>query len=103
MKLVILLASGFGHEDWHTVQQLAQAARARQHEVSIFLMDDGVCHAPALAALTGETGPLAGVRAVWCTHNARQRGMGPVDGVVDGSLWDWAVMMREADRVITFG
>ncbi len=98
MKLAILLTSGFEAQDRRTVVRLAEAALGLGHQVSLFLMADGVYCAPFVAGLSTK-----GALVVWCGHNARQRGLPGVPNVHDGSQYDWACMVAEADRVLSFG
>ncbi len=98
MRLALLLSSGVESQDCHTVLRLAEAILAGGNQVSIFLMADGVYLAPSIAGLSDR-----GARVVWCSHNAQQRGLSPVQGVEEGSQFDWASMVAEADRVVSFG
>lgn len=98
MRLAILLASGFQSQDRRTVLRLAEAALTRGHHVSLFLMGDGVYCAPAIAGLA-----RSGATLVWCDHNARERGLSEVPGVRAGSQYDWACMVAESDRALSFG
>lgn len=98
MKLAILLTTGVEAEDGYTVRQLSEAAVALGHEVDIFLMDDGVYQLPRLLALTQQ-----GVRITMCSHNVHERGLARVEGVLFGGQPDWAEIVRDADRVISFG
>ncbi len=98
VRLAILLSSGVDSQDCHTVLRLAEAALAGDNRVSLFLMDDGVYVARRIARLSD-----IGAQVVWCSHNAQQRGLSPVQGVVEGSQFDWASMVAEADRVVSFG
>ncbi len=98
MRVAILLSSGVESQDYHTVLRLAEAALGGGHQVSVFLMADGVYLAPRVAGLSDR-----GARIVWCSHNAQQRGLPRVQGVEEGSQFDWASMVAEADRVVSFG
>jgi len=98
VKIAIQLLSGHDWEDARTVRKIAEAALALGHEVNIFLMDDGVYHSAAFAELANQ-----GARLALCAHNAYQRGLPRVEGVLFGGQNDWAVMVAEADRVISFG
>ncbi|MDP2953116.1 MAG: DsrE family protein [Chloroflexota bacterium] len=98
MKLGILLTSGMESEDARTVRQLSEAALRLGHEVSIFLMDDGVFQLPALKGLV-ESG--AGITV--CAHNALERGVPKVEKVLFGGQNDCAEIVHDVDRVVVFG
>lgn len=98
MKLGILLTSGLESEDAYTVRQLALAALRQGHQVAIFLMDDGVYNTSRLRELTGQGASIA-----VCTHNAHQRQVEKVEGLLFGGLNDWAEIVKNADRVVVFG
>jgi len=98
MKLAILLTTGLESQDRHTVKRLAGAARRLGHEVSLFLMDDGVYCVGELRDLLE-----VGVEMAVCAHNCLQRGVGKVEGVLFGGQNDWADMVNKADRVVVFG
>ena len=101
MKLAILLTSGVGSQDARTVRKLTEAAREQGHGVSIFFMDDGVFLLDSMKNLA-----QGGAALVACAHNCYEWGVGKVErpeGVLFGGQQDWAEMVQEADRVITFG
>ncbi|MHB0869812.1 MAG: DsrE family protein [Chloroflexota bacterium] len=98
MRLAILLTSGFEAADKRTALRLSAAALAQGHQVSLFLMGDGVYCAPTFGDLAQRGAPV-----VWCSHNAQQRGLPAVPGVFEGSQFEWAAMVAEADRVVSFG
>jgi len=98
MRLAILLTASYGTEDRHSALQIARAALAQGHSVSVFLMDDGVFNAAEVADLIGERCEVA-----LCSHNADQRGLSGDERVLLGSQHDWARMVSAADRVIAFG
>lgn len=97
-KLGIMLTTGVEAENTRTVQKLAEAALRQGHEVAIFLMDDGVFSIPALQGLAAQ-----GTNLAICAYNAEQRGVGKVEGVLWGSQYDWAHIVHDSDRVLTFG
>lgn len=99
MKLGIEINAGYGSEDVHTVRKLTEAAIAQGHQVSIFLMDDGVYHAPALKDLALKSG----VEITVCAHTCSQRGVQKVEGIVWGGQYDWARIVHDSDRVLVFG
>jgi len=100
MKLGILLTSSPENENTNTVISISRAAREQGHEVSIFLMYDGVynVHKKEFAQLSDK-----GVRIAVCALNAEQRKIGKVDGILFGSQYDHACIAGEVDRFISFG
>lgn len=98
MRLGIQLTSGIESEDVYTVGQLALAAMEEGHQVSLFLMDDGVLALDSLKDLTAR-----GVHISLCSHSANERGVAKVEGVLFGSQWDWAQTVHDSDRVLSFG
>ncbi len=100
MKLGILLTSSPENENTSTVISLCRAAREQGHEVSIFLMYDGVYNVnkKEFAALVD-----SGISIALCAMNAEQRKVGKVDGILFGSQYDHACIAGGVDRVISFG
>ena len=100
MKLGILLTSSPENENTNTVISLSRSAREQGHEVSIFLMYDGVynVHKKEFAQLVDK-----GVSIALCTLNAEQRKIGKVDGILFGSQYDHACIAQGVDRLISFG
>ena len=100
MKLGILLTSSPENENTNTVIEISRAAREKGHEVSIFLMYDGVynVHKKEFAELAGK-----GVSIAVCALNAEQRKIGKVDGILFGSQYDHACIAQGVDRLISFG
>jgi len=100
MKLGILLTTSPENENTNTVIAISRAAREQGHEVSIFLMYDGVynIHKKEFAELTGK-----GVNIAVCALNAEQRKIGRVEGILFGSQYDNACIANDVDRFISFG
>ena len=100
MKLGILLTTGPESENTHTVIALSKAAREQGHEVSIFLMYEGVynIHRKEFAELTGQ-----GIDITVCALNCEQREVERVEGILFGSQYDHACIANDADRFISFG
>lgn len=100
MKLGILLTTSPENENTNTVIAISRAAREQGHEVSIFLMYDGVynIHKKEFAELAGK-----GVNIAVCALNVEQRKIGRVDGILFGSQYDNACIANDADRFISFG
>ena len=100
MKLGILITAPPISEDAYTAKQIALHALKLNHEVSIFLMSDGVYN-----LLLEDLKDLvkAGAKIFVCEHNATERGVKEVEGVVFGSQVDHAEIIHECDRFINFG
>ncbi len=100
MKLGILLTTSPENENTHTVIAMSRAARELGHEVSIFLMYDGVCNVnkKEFVELVNK-----GVNIAVCAFNCEQRKVGRVEGVLFGSQYDNASIASEVDRFISFG
>lgn len=98
MKLGIILTSGFGSQNLQTACRLTEAALEEGHQVALFLMDDGVYQLRSFGDLQEK-----GLEVSLCAHNAYQRGLEKVEGVLFGSQYDWAQTVNEADRVISLG
>jgi len=100
MKLGILLTSSPENENTNTVIEISRAARKQGHEVSIFLMYDGVynVHKKEFEELADK-----GVRIAVCALNAEQRSVQKVDRILFGSQYDHACIASDVDRFISFG
>ncbi len=100
MKLGILLTTNPENENTNTVIEISRAARRFGHEVSIFLMYDGVynVHKKEFTDLSG-----IGVNIAVCALNAEQRNVGKVEGILFGSQYDHACIAASVDRFIYFG
>ncbi|MBW6517533.1 MAG: DsrE family protein [ANME-2 cluster archaeon] len=99
MKLGILLTTPPSHQNTRSVIQLSRAAREHGHDVGIFMMADGVyniLYQPLLDLVNN------GVELSLCAHNATQRGLERVEGVLWGSQYDLAVLTDDSDRFLTF-
>lgn len=100
--LAILLTAAPPAAGVDTAWRMARAAVSRGHGAVIFMMDDGVHAAAALAErvrILGEAG--GGVRLIRCGQDARNRRAAAADPVTDGSQADWARAVAAAGRVIT--
>ncbi len=100
MKLGILLTTSPENENTNTVISISSAARDLGHEVSIFLMYDGVYNIQKK-----EFTDLIekGVNIAVCAFNVEQRNISRVDGILFGSQYDHACIASEVDRFISFG
>lgn len=100
MKIAILIHSGPETGKTRLAARIAEEARARGHEVTVFAMAAGV------QVLAGEgLGKLVedGVNVTVCEMN-RKEYMAPenVEGVKYGSQYDLATYANECDRLISF-
>lgn len=100
MKLGILLTTTPENENTNTVISISRAARKLGHEVSIFLMYDGVYNVnkKEFAGLID-----IGVNIAVCALNAEQRKVAKVDGILFGSQYDHACITSDVDRFLSFG
>ncbi len=100
MKLGILLTTSPENENTSTVISISRAARELGHEVSIFLMYDGVynVHKKEFVELVDK-----GVNIAVCALNVEQRKVSRVDGILFGSQYDHACIANGVDRFISFG
>jgi len=79
---------------------IAKAALAKDHEVSIFIMAEGVlCLANAqFVELIDE-----GAKVIVCEHNrAAYKAPAGIRGVDYGSQYDFATLVQDCDRLISF-
>ena len=100
MKLGILLTTSPENENTNTVIGISRAARGQGHEVSIFLMYDGVYNInnKEFSGLADEDVSIA-----VCAFNVEQRNVGKVGGILFGSQYDHACFASDVDRLISFG
>ena len=99
-RLAIVLTTAPERGDFERAERLARAARSRNVEVTIFLMDVAVVWAAheRAAALVNEEG----CDVVMCGTNAGKRGVVAAGGVWEGSQDDHAAIVHRADRVVAF-
>jgi len=110
MKLGILLTTSPESQNSYTAVQIARAALAQGHQVSLFVMDDGIYNlryhpknpwAAEFMALIER-----GAQITLCASNAESRGLEKeevIAGVVLGSQYDHATIVNESDRFLVFG
>jgi sulfur relay (sulfurtransferase) complex TusBCD TusD component (DsrE family) len=115
MKIGVLLCSSPESEDGFTVGQLAGGLLSAGHEVSLFLMDDGVYHAAASSVQTGGIGYSSlglprlieqGARVSLCAVTAKARGLGEAQllpKVALSSQYELSHLVKDADRFLAFG
>ena len=110
---LLVTASPFQFQQWETAADLAEAALAKGHQVSMFLYMDGVLSASRRQSLPGSqrlprqrmAGLLErGARVLVCGTGAALRGLGAADvveGVAIGGLPDFAAAVGEMDRLVS--
>ncbi|MCE8422454.1 MAG: DsrE family protein [Candidatus Methanoperedens sp.] len=100
MKLGILLSTTPENENTNTVISISRAARKHGHDVSIFLMYDGVynINKKEFAGLIE-----IGVNITVCALNAEQRKVSKAEGILFGSQYDHACIAEDVDRFLSFG
>ncbi|MEA2647253.1 MAG: DsrE/DsrF-like family, partial [Chloroflexota bacterium] len=78
---------------------IARAAVGRGHRVRLFLVGDGVRQVDLGVELAAD-----GVEVSLCEADAALRGLHKTGqpGVFFGSLYDWARLVEDADRVLAF-
>ena len=117
MKIGILLCSSPESQDGHTVGRLAEGLLAGGHQLSVFLMDDGVYHAARHAgpAAPGKPGYSAldlaglierGAKVALCAVTAKARGVAESQlypAVEWSSQYELAQIVKESDRFLAFG
>ena len=81
------------------VSGIARAGVARGHRVRLFLVGDGVRRVDLGVELAA-----AGVEVSLCEADAAMRGLHKTGqpGVFFGSLYDWARLAEDADRILSF-
>ena len=99
LNLALMLASA-RREDAMTMRGLAHAAQQAGHSVRLFLVGEGVRSLDVAVELAAE-----GVDASLCEADAATRGIIKTGqrGVFFGSLYDWARLVEDADRVLSLG
>ena len=117
MKFAVVVLEGpYQHEAADSAYQFVQAARARDHEiVGIFFYMDGIHNANKfqkppgernLSALWSKLHEESGVDCVACVAGSTWRGMNEdiaLPGFRIAGLGQLAMIVQNADRVITFG
>src|SRR3990172_9684295 len=110
MKIGFLLNKSRENQDAHTVKRLAEAFADVGHEVSIFLMEDGVLnvvinHSPR--GLSAGYDPLLGRggKIALCTYTTEIRGLNRdqfLKGVEFQSQYDLSKLVNGCDRFLSF-
>jgi len=98
-QLGLVLSTAPEHGDFERVVRIALAARARDLEVSVFVMDAAVTWAadPRIGELLD-----AGCDVTACATNLHELGLEVQDGVVRGGQDDHARLVHASDRVLAF-
>src|SRR3990170_5519705 len=110
MKIGFLLHKSPEHQDVHTVKRLAEGFADMGHDVSIFLMEDGVYNvvennSPRKLSAGFDTLISKGVKIALCTYTAEIRGLKQpdlFDGVDFHSQYDLSKLVNECDRLLSF-
>jgi sulfur relay (sulfurtransferase) complex TusBCD TusD component (DsrE family) len=99
VNLAVMLAGDREPRDGAAVEGICRAALARGHRVRFFLLGDGVRRLDLALELAA-----AGVEVSLCEADAAMRGIhkSGQPGVFFGSLYDWAKLAEDADRVVSF-
>jgi sulfur relay (sulfurtransferase) complex TusBCD TusD component (DsrE family) len=100
LNIAVMLASDRDPRDLALAGGVLTAARRRGHTARLFLLGDGT-------RLADQVGPLAreGVEVSLCEADAAMRGVHKTGqtGVFFGSLYDWARLAEDADRLVSLG
>lgn len=101
MKIGFLLHRGIESAELDRAVELMREARAKGHEVNLFLMSAGVT---ALARQEiAELALTEGAQVVVCDHNRGQYAAADnVKGARYGSQYDLAGIVHDCDRLVTF-
>ena len=98
MNIAVMLASDRDPRDLALAGGLLSAARRRGHTARLFLVGDATRLVEQGAELARD-----GVEVSLCEADAAMRGVHKTGqtGVFFGSLYDWARLAEDADRVIS--
>ncbi len=110
MKIGFLLHKSPEHQDAHTVKRLAEGFADAGHEVSIYLMEDGVLnviinHSSRGLSANYDQLLAKGVRIGLCTHATEIRGLNReqfLKGVEFQSQYDLSKLVNGCDRFLSF-
>ena len=98
MNLAVMLASDRDVAVVEAASSMVRVAAAAGHRSRLFLLGDATRLADAGARLAAE-----GVEVSLCEADAAMRGIHKSGqaGVFFGSLYDWAALVEDADRVVS--
>ncbi|MFN2465178.1 MAG: DsrE family protein [Candidatus Dormibacteria bacterium] len=98
MNLAVMLGSDRDRAALELASSLTTAAAAAGHRARLFLLGDGTRMVDAASLLVAR-----GVGVSLCEADAAMRGIHKAgqSGVFFGSLYDWAALVEDADRVIS--
>jgi sulfur relay (sulfurtransferase) complex TusBCD TusD component (DsrE family) len=98
LNLAVMLASDRDPAALQLASSLTTAAAAAGHRARLFLLGDGTRLVDAATRLV-----TAGVEVSLCEADAAMRGVykSTQQGVFFGSLYDWATLVEDADRVVS--
>lgn len=99
MNIAVMLAGDRDPRDGETVASICRAAVARGDRARLFLLGDGVRRLDLAVELAA-----GGVDVSLCEADAALRGIhkSGQPGVFFGSLYDWARLAEDAERVLSF-
>jgi sulfur relay (sulfurtransferase) complex TusBCD TusD component (DsrE family) len=98
-RLGLLLSTAPDHPNTETVAGLVKAARARQMETDLYLLDEGVANLnhPEISALAE-----SGVHLYVCAYGAQRRGIPVSDRATFCGLVVLSDLMKGCDRFVAF-
>lgn len=100
MKVLFVITSVPFGKDYTTVVRLVDGLVRRGHEVSVFLSGNGVYY---LTRPEASFFPDRGVRVLFCSHSAHQRGVEEQPPWAESSsTYNLSRLMGEMDRVVVF-
>ena len=106
-----LLTTSPEHQNSHTVFRLIAALLAAGHQVSLFLMDDGIYNIVRIESANSPSAHLeklmkAGLSVSLCTQSAETRGIFEADAL-SGIGWfsqhELSRIVSKSDRFLAFG
>jgi sulfur relay (sulfurtransferase) complex TusBCD TusD component (DsrE family) len=98
LNLAVMLASDRDPAALEVASSLTRATAAGGHRARLFLVGDGTRWVDEAVALAAD-----GVEVSLCEADAAMRGIHKSGqaGVFFGSLYDWAGLVEDADRVVS--
>ncbi len=108
---IILYTDPFHSQNSNTVLKLIESALKKGHEVSMFLMDNGIYNACSNLELfkkrinIPEELSNLNINIVTCGQNVKERGLKEEDLIKNakyGDMYDLSNIIKEVDRLICF-
>ncbi|GED12872.1 DsrE family protein [Aneurinibacillus migulanus] len=106
MHIGIMITAAPGSASLFTAERLIRAVLARQWNISLFFMDNGVQAMNRFLPLLTDGQPPSSenrLQCIVCAHNCEERGIQISSEIKAGSQADWARIVNEAERVMVFG